>query len=137
MHVIQLHHLLIWVTVSAVVQWLFGAFWYGVMFRKSWRGLVGYAEGEKMKNAPFGLVVSFIACWLVSFTLGHVIGWAGTSTLTGGAALGVVCWVGLIAPPIMVQHIYENRRVNLFAMNVCYWLCVMAIGGAILGAFHS
>ncbi len=133
---LQLHHLLVWVSVSAVVQWLFGALWYGVIFKKSWRKFVGFAEGEKPKNAGFGAIASLIACFLLSFVLAHVIAWAGAINFTGGAKLGIVCWVGFMAPPLFAQHIYENRRANLFAINAGYWLLAMAVGGAILAAFH-
>jgi hypothetical protein len=41
-----------------------------------------------------------------------------------------------MAPQIFTQHIFEGRRVNLLAINAAYWLLAMAIGGAILAAFH-
>jgi len=125
------------VLVATVCEWLLGALWYGVMFKKSWRTLVGYAEGEKQKNAVLGAVASFITCFLLTFVLVHIIGWAGANTFTGGSKLGVICWAGFIAPPFVVQHIYERRRANLFAINGAYWLLVMALGGGLLGAFHS
>ncbi len=136
MHGLDLHHILVWVTVSAITQWLLGALWYGVVFRKSWRALVGLADGAKPKNAAFGMVTSFVACWLLSFILVHIINWAGATSFTGGMKLGVLCWVGFMAPALFAQHIFENRRANLFAINAGYWVLVMAMGGAIMGAFH-
>jgi hypothetical protein len=50
--------------------------------------------------------------------------------------MGVICWLGFMAPPLFAQHIFEGRRANLFAINAGYWLLAMAIGGAILAAFH-
>jgi len=134
---LQLHHLLVWVSISAVLQWLLGALWYGLVFRKSWRTLVGFAEGEKPKNAVFGSIVALVACFLLSFITAHIIAWAGAMSFTGGAKLGIICWLGFMAPPLFVQHIYENRRVNLFAINAGYWLLAMALGGAVLAAFHG
>lgn len=124
------------VLVSAICQWILGALWYGVFFRKSWRKMVGFAEGEKSKNAAFGLIVSFIACILLSFVIAHLDMWAGATVFTGGAKLGVICWVGFIAPPLVTQHIFENRRANLFAINAAYWLLVMALGGGLLAAIR-
>ncbi len=130
-------HQIIMVLVSAVCQWLLGFIWFGLLFRKSWRALVGFAEGEKPKNAAFGMVVAFVACLLLSYVLVHVLGWAGANTFTGGAKLAVICWVGFMAPPLFTQHIHENRRVNLFAINAAYWLLAMALGGGLLAAFHG
>lgn len=130
------NHQWIVIFIAAILQWLLGGLWYGVMFKKSWRTLVGYTEGEKMSNTAFGMVASFIACFCLSFVLVHVIEWAGAITFTGGFKLGVLCWVGFQAPILFAQHIFERRRVNLFAINAAYWLMAMGLGGAILGAFH-
>jgi len=43
-------HQIIMVLVSAVVQWLLGWLWYGVIFRKSWRALVGFAGARNRKT---------------------------------------------------------------------------------------
>jgi accessory gene regulator protein AgrB len=133
----QYFHVNLWaVLVAAVIQWLLGAFWYGLVVKKSWRALVGYKEGEKPKNAIFAMVSSFVASLVLSFVLAHVILWAGTATFLAGASLGVVCWLGFMAPPLFAQHIYERRPANLFAINAAYWLLAMAIGAAVLAVWH-
>jgi hypothetical protein len=130
-------HLLTVVSVSAILQWLLGAVWYGVVFKKSWMKLVGFAEGEKPKNVVFSMVASLIACVILSFVLANVVAWAGTRDVIGGSGIGILCWLGFMAPPLLTQHIFEGRRVNLFAINAAYWLLVMALGGGIMAAFHS
>ncbi|MDR3753398.1 MAG: DUF1761 domain-containing protein [Terracidiphilus sp.] len=129
-------HLLTLIVISAAAQCFLGAVWYGVIFKKSWRKLVGLAEGEKPKNQLVGVVVSFIGCFLLSFVLAHILGWRISLTAVEGAAVGVVCWFGFMAPPLFVQHVFENRPANLFAINASYWLLAMGLGGAILAAFH-
>jgi hypothetical protein len=130
-------HLLTLVFISGILQWLLGALWYGVIFKKSWMKFVGFSEAVKPKYRAFGMVVSLVACLLLSFVLAHVVNWAGSNTFTGGAKIGILCWLGFMAPPLFTQHIFENRRANLFAINAAYWLLVMALGGGIMGAFHN
>jgi hypothetical protein len=130
-------HLLSVVVISAIVQWLFGALWYGVIFKKSWTKLVGFGEGEKPKNRIFGMIASLIACLLLSYALANIVGLMGSKDLFAGASVAIILWLGIMAPPLFTQHIFENRRANLFAINACYWLLAMAIGGGIMGAFHS
>ena len=130
-------HLVKLVLVSAILQWLLGALWYGVVFKKSWMKFVGLTEGEKPKYRAFGMVASLIACLLLSFVLAHIVGWDGSNTFTGGSKMAIICWLGFMAPPLFTQHIFENRRANLFAINAAYWLLAMALGGGIMGAFHS
>jgi len=129
-------HLLTLIVISAAAQCFLGAVWYGVIFKKSWRKLVGLAEGEKPKNQLAGVVVSFIGCFLLSFVLAHILGWKISLTAMEGAAIGVICWFGFMGPPLFVQHVFENRPANLFAINAGYWLLAMGLGGAILAAFH-
>jgi hypothetical protein len=130
-------HVLTFVTVSAVLQWLLGAVWYGVVFKKSWMKFVGFSDEQKPKNRAFGMIASLIGCFILSFVLANLIGFAGSYNFTGGAKLGVICWLGFMAPQLFTQHIFENRRANLFAINACYWLFAMGLGGGIMGAFHS
>lgn len=132
-----MHISYLWIVVAAVVMWLLGALWYGLIFKKSWTKLVGFAEGAKPPNAIFAMTACFVACLLLSFVLSVVVHMApGATVFTKGFELGVVCWLGFMAPPLFAQHICEGRRANLFAINAAYWLLAMAIGGAILAAFH-
>ena len=132
----MVHFNFVVVLIAAVVEWLLGALWYGVLFKKSWRSLTGLAEGEKPKGAVFGMIVSFIASLLVAVILGLIVQSAGAKVFTGGAKLGVICWSGFVAPVLFAQHIWERRRVNLFAINAAYWVLAMALAGGILAAFH-
>jgi hypothetical protein len=130
-------HVATLVFISGILQWLLGALWYGVIFKKSWMKFVGFSESNQPKSGAFGMIVSLIACLLLSFVLVHVVNWVGSITFTGGTKIGIICWLGFMAPPLFTQHIFENRRANLFAINAAYWLLVMALGGGIMGAFHS
>jgi len=129
-------HLLTLIVISAVAQCFLGALWYGVIFKKSWMKLVGFAEDQKPGYQIFRVVASLVGCFLLSFVLAHILGWAGSITALDGASIAILCWFGFMAPQIFTQHIFEGRRVNLLAINAAYWLLAMAIGGAILAAFH-
>jgi len=129
-------HFLTLIVISAAAQCFLGALWYGVIFKKSWRKLVGLAEDQKPKNQIFGVAASLIGCFILSFVLAHILGWAAKTTAMDGASIGIICWFGFMAPPLFVQHVFENRPANLFAINAGYWLLAMALGGAILAAFH-
>jgi Protein of unknown function (DUF1761) len=130
-------HTLTLVVASAIAQCLLGALWYGVVFKKSWMKFAGFTEENQPKNRAFGAVSSFIACFVLSFVLAQIVGLAGAGDMMGGAAIGIVCWFGFMAPPLFTQHIFENRRANLFAINAAYWLLAMAVGGGIMGEFHG
>jgi hypothetical protein len=124
------------VLIAAVIEWLLGALWYGLIFKKSWMKHAGITDGGKPKNAIFGMVTALVACLLLSFILAHVVLWSGAKVFTGGTKWGIICWSGFVAPPLFTQHIFERRPANLFAINAAYWLLAMAIGAGILAAFR-
>lgn len=132
----RMHVSYLWVVVAALVQWLLGILWYGVIFRKSWPKLVGLAEGEQPKYRIFALIAGFVACLLLSVVMAHIFAVLGVNLSNQGYSIGVLCWLGFMAPPLIAQHILEGRRANLLAINLAYWLLAMGFGSAILAAFH-
>lgn len=134
MHMMHTNYLA--VLGAAVIQWLLGALWYGVAFRKRWLALSGVAEGGKRGFVAFAMISSFVASFILSFVLVNVITWAGSPTFISGVALAIVCWLGFMAPPLFAQHIYERRPVNLFAINAGYWVVAMAFAGGVLAVWR-
>ena len=117
-------HAITVIVIAAVIEWLLGALWYGLVFRKSWLVLAGFSETNKPKNGAMTMVFSFIACLLLTFVIAHVVGWAGAVTLTQGIKFGVICWLGFMAPPIVYPaHSREPPR-----QSVCHQRSLLAAG---------
>lgn len=134
MHMFHVNYLV--VLVGAAIQWVLGALWYGVVFKKSWKSLVGGGGETGGGRAAFAMVSSFIASVILCYVLVNVIMWAGAPTFVAGASLAIVCWLGFMAPPLFAQHIYEHRPVNLFAINAGYWVVAMAVSGGVLAVWR-
>lgn len=124
------------IAIAALVQWVLGIVWYLVIFRKSWKKLVGIPEGEKPKNWVFALGSGLVACLLLSFIMGHLMALTGAKAASDGFTLGVACWLGFIAPPLFAEHVLEGRRANLFVINAAFWMMAMAIGSAVLAVIR-
>ena len=122
--------------VSAVVQFLLGWVWYGMIFKKSWTALVGFKEGSKGLNPIFSMACTFVANVILSFALVHLILLVSKPDFFSGASLGIVCWLGFMAAPLFMQHIFERRPANLFAINAAYWMLAMALSGGILAVWR-
>jgi Protein of unknown function (DUF1761) len=126
------------VLVAAVIQFAIGAIWYGVGFRKRWTALAGHTGEAKMGRAAFEMIASFILSVVISAILANVIDglgnllWGGNPSFSVGASVAVMCWFGFIAPPMLMQAIFERRPVNLFAINAGYWIVAMAVSGGVL-----
>jgi len=125
------------VVVSAIVYWLLGAVWFGVLFTKSWMGLEGFtaAQAKNMPHPVAPYVISFLLNLLIAFVLAQFCAWRNATTAARGASLGVLLWIGIVGPITYTTHMYELRPGNLFLINEGYVLVGLLVMGAILGAW--
>lgn len=125
------------VVVSAIVYWLLGAVWFGVLFTKSWMGLEGFtaAQAKNMPHPVAPYVISFLLNLLIAFVLAQLCAWRNATTAARGASLGVLLWIGIVGPITYTTHMYELRPGNLFLINEGYVLVGLLVMGAILGAW--
>ena len=130
---IGFHFYVVPVLVAAVVQFLIGWIWYGVVFKKRYAALTGNAGAMGSGRTAFAMICSFVGHVILCFVLANLL--VGRVDFVSGAALAIVCWLGFMAPPLFSQHIYENRPVNLFAINAGYWVVAMAVAGGVLAVW--
>lgn len=124
------------VVVAALIQWVLGVLWYGVVFKKTWSVLAGIKEGEKPKNAVLDMVYIFVANFVLSFVLANLMLVVAQKSFMAGVSVGILCWLGFLAPPLLAQHVNERRRANLYAINTVYWLVAMAASGGVLAVWR-
>jgi Protein of unknown function (DUF1761) len=131
-----LHANLLAVVVAALLQWVLGWLWYGVLFSKPWKALVGQAEGEKPANVGSIMALVLVANLILSFALARMVLLTGWETFSKGIFVGVVCGLGFVVPPMFAQHICERRPFKLFGINTVYWLLAMLLSGGILAVWR-
>jgi hypothetical protein len=121
------------VIVCAVLYWLFGALWFGLLFSKRWMALEGAQSSGVNPIAPY--VISFLLDLLIAFVLAQVCAWRNANTASRGSAVGVLLWIGIVGPITFSTYMYEGRPHELFAINEFYPLVGLCLMGAILGAW--
>jgi hypothetical protein len=131
------------VLVAAVAAWILGAVWYGT-FSKAWIAAQGKTmESIKQEQAekvgqlsailPFLLV--FIANLIIAVTLYGIMKHVGPFTIRAGLISGFFCWFGFVATTVTVNYAFQGRTPMLTLIDTGYWLAVLVLTGAILGAF--
>jgi hypothetical protein len=130
------HANLLAVVAAAILQWLIGWLWYGVIFHKTYKSLVGAPENQKPSNPGGVMALIFITNLILAFALAQIILLAGVSTITMGMFVGVVCGLGFVVPPLLAQHVSEGKPFKLFGINSIYWLIAMALSGSLLAVWH-
>jgi surface polysaccharide O-acyltransferase-like enzyme len=126
------------VVVCAVVYWLLGGLWYGVLFAQRWMTLENITEAQaQTMNRVLPYVVTFLLNLLIAYALAQLCSWRNANTAGRGAAIGVLVWVGLVAPITYTTHMYELHPIELYAVNEFYPLVGLCLMGAILGAWKK
>jgi hypothetical protein len=126
------------VVVCAVVYWLLGGLWYALLFGKQWMALenITIEQGRSM-NSALPYIITFALNLLIAFVLAQICSWRNANTAGRGAAIGVLLWVGIVAPITYTTHMYEMRPKELFAINEFYPLVGLCLMGLILGVWSK
>jgi surface polysaccharide O-acyltransferase-like enzyme len=123
------------VVVAAIAYWILGAIWYGVLFHKSWMALEGIPADQVRSTGLLSYLVSFLLNILIAYSLAQICIWRNANTIGRGASVGVLLWIGFVAPITFTTYMYEMRPRTLFAINQFYPLAGMVLMGAIIGAW--
>ncbi|MGH9742379.1 MAG: DUF1761 domain-containing protein [Candidatus Acidiferrum sp.] len=124
------------IVVSAVVYWLLGALWYGVLFNKPWMALEHMSmEQAKTMNPVLPYVITFALNLLIAYVLALVCNWRNANTAARGGSLGILLWIGFLGPVTFTTYMYEMRPMQLFAINEFYSLFGLFLMGLILGGW--
>jgi hypothetical protein len=132
-----LHVNVLAVLVAAIVQWVFGYLWYGVLFKKDYKALT-QKEGATAPNAGGVMALIFIANLILAFAIVKIIVLGGPSwaTFPKGALVSAICGLGFVVPPMFAGHVSEGKPFKLFGINALYWLIAMYISGGILAVWQ-
>jgi hypothetical protein len=70
-------------------------------------------------------------------TLDWIIGLARASTIAGGAIIGLYAGIGLIAPAILSDNLFNERPVKLYLIVAGFPVVSLLVMGAIIGALGA
>jgi hypothetical protein len=121
------------VVVAAVLAWLFGAAWYGVLGKQWMKAARLDPAAVRMSAGPF--VVSFVAELVMAWVLAGLLGHLGAEQVTiwNGVVSAAFVWLGFIATTIAVNERYQGYGWDLTIINAGHWLGVAIIVGAVIG----
>jgi hypothetical protein len=121
------------VVVAAIVAWLFGAAWYGLLGKPWMQAARLDPSAMKMSATPF--IVSFVAELIMAYVLAGVLGHLGPGqvTLLNGVISALFVWAGFIATTIAVNQRYQGFGWTLTVIDAGHWLGVALLMGAVIG----
>jgi hypothetical protein len=126
------------IVLAAVVSFMFGWLWYGILFPKQWMAAAGKTEADLKTQGgptPTPFVISFVALLIMAWVLAGVIGHlgAGAITLRSGVIAGALMWLGFVATTLAVNHTFQGAKPILTLLDGGHWLGVLLLQGAVIG----
>lgn len=127
--------------LAAVVSFLFGWLWYGVLFSDAWLEACGKSREEVKADtpSPTPFIISFVGLVIMACVLGGVLRHLGPEamTLISGMITGAFMWLGFVITTIAVNNAFRGAKPSLTVIDTGHWLGVLILQGAILGWFGS
>jgi len=126
------------IVLAAVVSFMFGWLWYGILFPKQWMAAAGKTQADLKAQGgptPTPFVISFVALLIMAWVLAGVIGHpgAGGITLRSGVIAGALMWLGFVATTLAVNHAFQGVKPILTLLDGGHWLGVLLLQGAVIG----
>jgi hypothetical protein len=126
------------IVLAAVVSFMFGWLWYGILFPKQWMAATGKTQADLKAQGgptPTPFVISFVALLIMAWVLAGVIGHpgAGGITLRSGVIAGALMWLGFVATTLAVNHAFQGVKPILTLLDGGHWLGVLLLQGAVIG----
>lgn len=125
------------IVLAAVVSFMFGWLWYGVLFSKQWMAAVGKTEEDLKRQgpSPAPFVIAFIAQLVMAWVLAGVIGHLGPGEVTFKNAIiaAALIWAGFVITTLAVNHAFQGAKRALTLIDGGHWLGVLLLQGAVIG----
>jgi hypothetical protein len=95
-------------------------------------------EDCKTQPMPFlPFIYAFVGAVIMAWVLAGLLGHLGRVTIRGGVISGLFCWLGFVFAPMLVNYSFAMRKPMLLVIDSGYWLLVLALMGAIIGAIGT
>jgi hypothetical protein len=125
------------VLIAALAGFGLGAVWYMVLARP-WMHAIGKTEAELKQDGPNQVVpfaIAIVALLVMAWMLAGIMGHLGQVSIRGGVISGFLVWLGFVITSMGVNHAFSGASTKLTLIDGGYWLAVLLIQGAVIGAF--
>ena len=123
------------VLAGALAFFVVGAIWYTVLFGKAWQKAAGFTD-EDLQSGNMAIMfgLTFLFEVLIAMVLWHLIARTGAAPHVV-MMMSVGLAVGVMAPAIGINYIYQRKSLALFAIDVGHFVAGMAAMGGVFLIF--
>ena len=123
------------VLVAAIVNMAVGMLWYGPLFGKMWKSLMGLTDEsvKSMKLSPMqamcgGLVTSLVMAYVLAYFTAIV----GVAGVAGAFQLAFWIWLGFVATVSLGSVLWEGKPFKLFVLKAAEHLVALFLMAVVL-----
>jgi len=122
------------VFVSAIISFVIGFLWYGLIFKNAWLNAVGKTEEElrKNNNVKFNYFITFVSEFFMALVVAYFIALTGATNFVGALRVALAAWVGFVATVTLIDGLFAKRRFKLLLINSVFHLVNLIIFAAVL-----
>ncbi len=125
------------VAVSTISAFVLGGIWYGPVFGKAWQRLEGLSDEEVQGgNMPMIFGGAFLLTLVMATTLALLMQLHPAPALLSGLTMGGLLGLTLIATSLGIGYLFSRNPFALWLIDAGYMVALMAMMGAILGAWR-
>jgi hypothetical protein len=127
------------ILVAAIASFLFEALWYSV-FMNEWLSGIGRTREWLMSSGmspALQYAVAILCAVIMATVLSICIQGSGEHSARRGILVGALIWLGFVATTWATEYIFEVRTLQIYAVNVGFWLFDLILIGAIVGAWKK
>jgi hypothetical protein len=122
------------VIIATLAGFGLGPVWYTVL-AKPWMRAAGKTEVDKSSAQILLFATALVALFVMALMLAGLMGHIGDITVRGGVISGFFVWLGFVITTMGVNHAFGGAKPMLTLIDGGYWLAVLLIQGAVIGAF--
>lgn len=127
------------ILVSALVYFGMQAVWFTV-FGNEWLAGIG-KTAEQLHQQGAIVVLAFAIGFVCALVMAAAISWftqmTGKQTAIRGVLVGIVAWVGFVLTTWSAEYAFEEKDLQILAINTGISLIGLVVMGAILGAWKA
>lgn len=128
------------IIVSAVAMFVFGAFWFTVLFGREWAKLMDFNPASEEKYKQLGmakpLIANFLSNVLVVWVLYCMVDQMLVYSYAGLLRVLFIVWLGFSFPIYANAAIWERKTWKLVAINSAQSLISLVIVSYIIFKMH-
>jgi hypothetical protein len=125
------------VIVAALIRIAVGFIWYSPFaFLKPWQGMTGVTQETMRAGTPKAVGIDVAMSLIMAFALANIVGASGITDWVNGALAGFWVWLGFVFTSFFVLWAYENRPLQLVAINTGHNLVALILMGALLAGWR-